>query len=245
MKNKVIQFGEGGFLRGFVDWMLQCVNETTDFDGSVVVVQPIERGMCEMLEAQNCNYNLIMRGMRDSKACVEAKFIDVIDRCVNPYTDYDAYLALAENPDFRFVVSNTTEAGISYTEGDTLEARPQVSFPAKVCALLWKRYQCKLPGFVFIPCELIEANGSTLKSIVLRYADEWGLGADFVAWIENENIFCNTLVDRIVTGYPRDEKIGGYENDKMLDTCELFHLWVIEGYTKLFEELPFDKAGLM
>ena len=244
MKNKVIQFGEGGFLRGFVDWMLQCVNETTDFNGSVVVVQPIERGMCEMLEAQNCNYNLLMRGMRDGKACVDAKYIEVIDRCVNPYVDYDAYLALAENPDFRFVVSNTTEAGISYTAGDTLESRPQVSFPAKVCALLWKRYQCKLPGFVFIPCELIEANGSTLKSIVLRYASEWNLGDDFIAWVEKENIFCNTLVDRIVTGYPREEKIEGYENDNMLDTCELFHLWVIEGYPDLFRELPFDRAGL-
>lgn len=244
MKNKVIQFGEGGFLRGFADWMLKCVNEKTDFDGSVVVVQPIERGMCEMLEAQNCNYNLLMRGMRDGKPCVDAKYIDVIDRCVNPYTDYDAYLALAENPDFRFVISNTTEAGISYTEGDTLASRPQISFPAKVCALLWKRFNCKLPGFVFLPCELIEANGSTLKSIVLRYAKEWNLGDDFINWVESENIFCNTLVDRIVTGYPRGEKIEGYEHDNMLDTCELFHLWVIEGYTGLFSELPFDQAGL-
>ena len=123
MKNKVIQFGEGGFLRGFVDWMLQCVNEQTDFDGSVVIVQPIERGLCDLLSAQGCRYNLLMRGMRDGEPCVDAKAIDVIDRCVNPYADYDAYLALAEDPSFRFVVSNTTEAGISYTEGDTLDAR--------------------------------------------------------------------------------------------------------------------------
>ena len=231
-------------MRGFVDWMLQCVNEKTDFDGSVVVVQPIERGMCELLEAQGCSYNLLMRGMRNGEACVDQKYIEVIDRCINPYVDYDAYLALAEDPAFRFVISNTTEAGISYTEGDTLDARPQISFPAKVTALLYKRFQCGLPGFVFLPCELIEQNGSTLKSIVLRYAKEWGLGADFAAWVERENIFCNTLVDRIVTGYPKDEVIKGFENDKMLDTCELFHLWVIEGYTGLFCELPLDAAGL-
>ena len=244
MKNKVIQFGEGGFLRGFVDWMLQCVNEQTDFDGSVVVVQPIERGLCDLLTKQGCRYNLLMRGMRDGAPCVDAKAIDVIDRCVNPYADYDAYLALAEDPAFRFVVSNTTEAGISYTEGDTLDAHPQTSFPAKVCALLWRRFQCRLPGFVFLPCELIEQNGSTLKSIVLRYAREWALGEVFEAWIEHENIFCNTLVDRIVTGYPKDETLPEYADDKMLDTCELFHLWVIEGYTGLFAELPFDRAGL-
>ena len=125
---RVIQFGEGGFLRGFCDWMFQIINEETDWNGSVAVVQPIENGMCELLEKQDCMYTHVIRGVEG----VDTKLIDVISRCVNPYKDYDAYLALAENPDFRFVVSNTTEAGISYEEGDKLTDRPQKSFPAKV-----------------------------------------------------------------------------------------------------------------
>ncbi|MGM9682045.1 MAG: tagaturonate reductase, partial [Eubacteriales bacterium] len=136
MNNKVIQFGEGGFLRGFADWMLQCVNERTDFNGGVAVVQPIEKGMCATLEEQNGSYHLIMRGIENGRAREESKLIDVIKSCINPYEDYEAYLALAENPDFRFVISNTTEAGIAYHAGDRLSDRPPCSFPAKVCALL-------------------------------------------------------------------------------------------------------------
>lgn len=237
---RVIQFGEGGFLRGFVDWMLQKVNNETDWNGSVVVVQPIEKGMCDVLSEQECMYTHVIRGVEG----VEKTVIDVISRCVNPYTDYDAYLRLAENPDFRFVVSNTTESGISYSAGDTLSARPQKSFPAKVTALLKRRFDLGLPGFIFLPCELIEKNGTTLKELVLRYAAEWGLGADFRAFVENENTFCNTLVDRINTGYPKGEDLElGYE-DKMLNTSEYFHLWVIEGPKDKVGEIPFDKTDL-
>lgn len=237
---RVIQFGEGGFLRGFCDWMLQIVNEQTDWNGSVVVVQPIEQGMCRMLEQQECMYTHVIRGVEG----VDAKRIDVISRCVNPYEDYDAYLALAENPDFRFVISNTTESGISYAEGDRPDDRPQKSFPAKVTALLKRRFDLKLPGFVFLPCELIDKNGSTLKELVLRYAREWGFGAQFEAFVENENVFCNTLVDRINTGFPKGEDLGlGYE-DNMLNTSEYFHLWVIEGPADKVLEIPFDKTGL-
>ena len=237
---KIIQFGEGGFLRGFVDWMLQIVNEKTDFGGRVVVVQPIENGMCDMLTAQNCTYTHICRGSEG----VDTRKIDVISRCVKPYEDYNAYLALAENPSFRFIVSNTTEAGISFNENDRFSDTPPVSFPAKVTQLLKKRFDLGLDGFVFLPCELIDKNGETLKNVILQYAKLWNLGDDFTAWVQDKNIFCNTLVDRINTGYPRDEKIDlGYE-DNMLNTSEYFHLWVIDGYNELCSEIPFDKCDL-
>ena len=241
---KIIQFGEGGFLRGFVDWIVQLTNDCTDFNAGVVVVQPIEKGMCKMLEAQNCNYTHVMRGLRDGVATVDKKYIDVITRTVEPYEDFEKYLALAENKDFRFVVSNTTESGIAFNADDKMESAPGVTFPAKVTLLLKKRFDLGLPGFIFLPCELIDKNGATLKKYILEYIKLWDLGCEFAAWVEGENIFCNTLVDRIVTGYPKDEKIDvGYE-DNMLNTSEYFHLWVIEGNKDITKEFPFDKAGL-
>ncbi len=241
---KVIQFGEGGFLRGFVDWIIQITNEETDFNAGVVVVQPIENGMCDMLESQNCVYTHIMRGMKDGVPTVEKKLIDCISRTVQPYRDFDAYLSLAENPDFRFIVSNTTESGIAYCEADTPDAAPNVTFPAKVTLLLKKRFDLGLGGFIFLPCELIDKNGATLKEYVRSYAEKWGYGDEFIKWVDDENIFCNTLVDRIVTGYPKGENIDlGYE-DNMLNTSELFHLWVIEGPDEITSEFPFDKTNL-
>ena len=237
---KVIQFGEGGFLRGFADWMLQIVNEKTDFNGGVTVVQPIENGMCDMLSAQNCVYTHVCRGVEG----VDIKKVDVISRCVKPYDDFDAYMALAENKDYRFIISNTTEAGICYESGDKITDRPAKTFPAKLTQLLKKRFDLNLPGFVFLPCELIDKNGENLKKCILQYADLWNLGDGFKAWIENDNIFCNTLVDRINTGYPKDEKIEVGFEDNMINTSEYFHLWVIEGYNGLFDEIPFDKCGL-
>ena len=240
MKERIIQFGEGGFLRGFADWMLQIANEKTDFEGKVVVVQPIEKGMCDMLTAQGCVYTHLCRGAEG----VDVKKIDVISRCVKPYDDFDAYIALAQNPDFRFVISNTTEAGIAFVETDKLSDRPASSFPGKLTQLLKARFDAKLGGFVFLPCELIDKNGTNLKKCVLQYADLWELGDEFKSWIENENIFCNTLVDRINTGYPKEEKIDVGFDDKMINTSEYFHLWVIEGYKELFSELPLDKCDL-
>lgn len=238
MKEKIIQFGEGGFLRGFADWMLQIVNEKTDFDGGVVVVQPIENGMCDVLMAQGCKYTHICRGIEG----VDVKKIDVISRCVNPYKSFDDYLKLAENPDFRFVISNTTEAGICFKENDKNGSGADVTFPAKVTMLLKRRFELGLGGFVFLPCELIDKNGESLKSCILKYARLWNCGSEFEEWVKDENIFCNTLVDRINTGYPKGENLG--YDDKMLNTSEYFHLWVIEGYDRLLEELPFDKCGL-
>ncbi len=237
---RIIQFGEGGFLRGFVDWFVQGLNEKTDFNGNIVVVQPIEKGMCDALTAQDCLYTHIMRGVEG----VQTTVINSISRCVKPYEDFDVYLQLAENPDFRFIVSNTTEAGIAYREEDAATDAPPVSFPAKVTLLLKKRYDLKLPGFIFLPCELIDKNGETLRAIILKYAKKWGFGAGFTRFVNEKNIFCNTLVDRINTGYPADEKFNlGYQ-DNMLNTSEFFHLWVIEGPAAVLEEMPLHKADL-
>ena len=237
---RVIQFGEGGFLRGFVDWMLQKVNENSDFDGSVVVVQPIEQGMCDMLTAQDCIYTQVIRGVEG----VDTTIVDVISRCVKPYEDFASYLALAEQPEMRFIVSNTTESGIVFSPDDKITDTPPKSFPAKVTVLLKKRFDLGLPGFIFLPCELIDRNGDNLRKCILQYADLWNLGDDFKNWVEKENIFTNTLVDRINTGYPRGEDLGlGYE-DNMVNTSEFFHLWVIETDFDLDREIPFSKTDL-
>lgn len=244
-KERVIQFGEGGFLRGFVDYFLYKLNEKEVWEGKVVVVQPIEKGMCELLSSQNCEYNLYLRGIENGETVNERTHIDVISRCVNPYTEFDAYMELAANPDMRFIISNTTEAGIEYLGTEKLTDRPAKSYPAKLTQLLYKRFELGLPGFILIPCELIDNNAGFLKEYVLKYAALWQLPEDFIKWINEECDFCNSLVDRIVTGYPRDEaeelwKEIGYQ-DNCLDTAEIFHLWVIEGHHE--DELPFNKAG--
>lgn len=237
---RIIQFGEGGFLRGFVDWMVQKLNDNGTYDGNIVVVQPIKDGLCDLLTSQNCGYTHIIRGVEG----VDKTIVNSISRCVKPYDDFAAYLALAENPDFRFVVSNTTEAGIVFSSEDKITDAPPKSFPAKVTLLLKRRFEFGLPGFVFLPCELIDRNGDNLKRCVIEYAKLWSLGDEFIAWVEKENVFTNTLVDRINTGYPKDEVLDlGYE-DKMVNTSEYFHLWVIETEYDIEAELPFAKAGL-
>ncbi len=239
-RETVIQFGEGGFLRGFADWMLQKLNDSGIYSGSAVIVQPIPQGLAEQLNSQNCLYTHIIRGVEG----VETKIIDIVSRCINPYEDYEAYLALADNPDFRFIISNTTEAGIAYSEGDSIGDAPPQSFPAKLAALLYRRYKNGLDGFVVLPCELIDRNGQRLKEIVLRYAGDWGLESGFADWVEEKNHFCSTLVDRIVTGYPKGEELQLGYIDRMVNTSEYFHLWVIEGKKQLEDELPFHKIGL-
>ena len=237
---RVIQFGEGGFLRGFADWMLQKVNECSDFDGSVVVVQPIENGMCDMLTAQNCVYTHLIRGVEG----VEKTVVDVISRCVKPYDDFESYLALADQPEMRFIISNTTEAGIVFSSEDKITDAPPKTFPAKLTLLLKRRYEKGLDGFIILPCELIDRNGDNLKKCILQYADLWGLDEGFKSFVCEKNVFTNTLVDRINTGYPKGEELDlGYE-DNMVNTSEFFHLWVIETDFDIESELPFSKAGL-
>ena len=237
---RVIQFGEGGFLRGFADWMLQKMTDCGAFTGKVVVVQPIEAGMCDMLEAQGCKYTHIIRGSEG----VDTSVIDVISRCVKPYADFEAYLSLADIPTMRFILSNTTESGIVFNSEESVQGAPFISFPAKLTLLLKRRFDKGLDGFILLPCELIDRNGDNLKKCVLQYADLWQLGEDFKAWVDTENVFCNTLVDRINTGYPKGESLElGYE-DNMVNTSEFFHLWVIETDYDLEKELPFSKANL-
>ena len=240
INEKIIQFGEGGFLRGFADWMIQKMTDVGAFEGKVVVVQPIEQGMCDMLTAQGCKYTHIIRGSEG----VETSRIDVISRCVKPYEDFESYLALADIPSMRFIISNTTESGIVFNENDTVDKAPAVSFPAKLTMLLKRRFDKGLNGFIVLPCELIDRNGDNLKKCVLAYADLFGYGEDFKAWVESENVFTNTLVDRINTGYPKGEELNlGYE-DNMVNTSEYFHLWVIETDYDIVKELPFSKANL-
>ena len=241
MKETVIQFGEGNFLRGFFDYFLHKMNEKGLYDGKAVIVQPRAGGKVAALNAQDCKYNLYLRGIQDGEIVKEHTFVESISRCVDPYKDFEDYMALADNPDFRFIVSNTTEAGIEFVDTCKFDDTPALSFPGKLTQLLYRRYKNGLNGFIILSCELIDNNGSELKKCVLKYAQLWGLEADFVAWLENGNHFVNTLVDRIVTGYPNDETKEMHPDDKFLDTAEIFHLWVIEGDFE--DEFPLKKSG--
>jgi tagaturonate reductase len=248
---KVLQFGEGNFLRAFVDWQIDIANEKTDFNGNVALVQPLEQGMGDVINAQKGLYTTVLRGVQNGKTVEEFRPVTSVSRCLNPYSQFDEYLRCAENPDLRFVVSNTTEAGIAYNAGDRLSDRPQSSFPGKAAAFLFRRFEHfqgdPSKALVFIPCELIDKNGDKLKEIVERYAREWNLGDAFLAWLESCD-FCNSLVDRIVPGYPREEAAAicekiGYE-DKLLVAAEIFHLWVIESKKDHRGEFPLAQAGL-
>lgn len=249
---KALQFGEGNFLRAFVDWQIDVMNKTTDFNGSVVVVQPLGSGMVEKLNEQDGLYTLYLQGMKEGKAVKEHSTISSISRGLNLYTQYDQFTKLALNPELRFIFSNTTEAGIAYDETDRLENQPQKSYPGKLTAFLYHRFKAfngdKRKGFIIIPCELIDRNGEKLKKIVLQYAELWNLDREFIQWIHEGNTFCCSLVDRIVPGFPRDN-IGeitedlGYQDD-MVVVGEQFHLWVIEGPQWIREEFPAHMAGL-
>lgn len=249
---RILQFGEGNFLRAFADWMIHQMNNKAGFNAGVVVVQPINQGLVKMLNDQDGLYTLYLNGIKNGKAISEHQIIDCIQRGINPYEEFDSYLANAENPDLRFVISNTTEAGIAYEAKDRLNDTPQKSFPGKLTALLHKRFKtfggASDKGLITIPCELIDRNGDNLKKIILQYAKDWNLGHEFEQWINEDNIFCNTLVDRIVPGYPKDkiERLTnelGYK-DNLVVEGEQFHLWVIEGPKTVREEFPAEACGL-
>lgn len=248
LPTKVIQFGEGNFLRAFIDWQIQQMNNQGLFNGGVTIVQPIEHGMTKNLDTQNNIYTVVLEGLLEGKKVQSDEIITAINGTVNPYEDFDSYLALAEEDSSEVIFSNTTEAGISFDETDKLDDRPAKSYPAKLTQLLHRRFGRSEKGFHIIPCELINHNGDKLKETILQYADLWNLGADFKKWIEEENHFYSTLVDRIVPGFPRDNKEEvferiGYE-DNLLVKAEAFHLFVIEGNKELEKVLPFEEAGL-
>jgi tagaturonate reductase len=247
---KVLQFGEGNFLRGFADYFIDQLNEKENFNGKVVVVQPIATGLANTINEQDGLYQLYLRGNEGGKKVNRRRLISCLSRAINPYDDFESFLKTAHNPDMRYIVSNTTEAGIAYDDSCKFEDKPQTSFPAKLTRLLYERFTIfgDASGYVILSCELIDDNGAELRKIVIQHAKDWKLGEEFIEWIMNKNIFCSTLVDRIVTGYPRNEfnelnTENGYE-DKLLNTAEVFGFWVIEGPRELEEELPFRKAGL-
>ena len=246
---RVLQFGEGNFLRAFVDYFIDVANERAGFHGKVVVAQPISGSVIrEKFEAQDCLYTLYLRGIEDGQKVEKRRVISCISRCLSASDAFDSVLACAHNPDLKYIVSNTTEAGIVYREDDRMDAPGAASFPGKLTLLLLERYHC-MPdiGFVLLPCELIEENGKTLLTCVKKYIALWGLSADFAAWVEEKNLFCSTLVDRIVPGFPKDaaalDAANGYE-DGLLVSAEPFGFWAVEGPGRLNDALPFAKSGL-
>ncbi len=249
---KIIQFGGGNFLRAFVDWMIQILNEEANFNSGVVIIKPTERGDYQTLKSQDGLYTVVLDGIINGELISEKRLIDCVQEVVNPYSEWDAYLALAESPDMRFIVSNTTEAGIKFNSQDNFGDNPPKEFPAKLTAWLYHRFRYfngdASKGCVLLPCELIEDNGAALKKCTLQYADHWKLNDGFKNWIVASNHFCSTLVDRIVSGYPSDQVEGiqkelGY-NDELLVTGEYYHSWVIQGNRVIQKELPFSKTGL-
>lgn len=238
---RIIQFGEGNFLRAFVDWTVWLMNRRTDFNGSVVVVQPIAQGMAAQLQAQDCLYHVNLQGLVDGEPVNSLDLVDSISRTVNPYTDHKTYLALAAQPEIRFVISNTTEAGIAFDPTCKLDDAPPSSYPAKLTQLLYYRFRAfqgdPTKGLIILPCELIFQNGHHLTDCIRHYIKLWEgqIGDDFSAfnrWFEASCYVCTTLVDRIVPGFPRRDitqiqERTGYA-DQMVVQAETFHLWVIE-----------------
>lgn len=247
---KVMQFGEGNFLRAFVDYWFDCANEKAGWNGKVTLVQPIAQGLTELVNQQEGLYTLYLRGSENGEKVDRKRVISSVKNCINPYTDWDKVLELAKSDDLEYVASNTTEAGIVYDPDSTFEQVPPVSFPAKLTRLLYERFKAGKKGLTILSCELIDDNGKELKKDVLKHVEAWNLGEDFAKWVDQDNLFCSTLVDRIVPGRIRDqeevrrlEEINGY-SDPLMDVGEVFGVWYIEGPAYLEDQLPFKKAGL-
>lgn len=249
---RIIQFGEGNFLRAFVDWIVWNMNEKADFNVSVVVVQPIAQGMVDMLNKQDCLYHVNLQGLDQGVAVDSLTMIDVISRALNPYTENEAFMKLAEQPEMRFIISNTTEAGIAFDPSCKLTDVPASSYPGKLTQLLYHRFKTfhgdKTKGFIIFPCELIFLNGHKLKETIFQYIELWNLEEAFKTWFEEACGVYATLVDRIVPGFPRKDILTIQEklqyNDNLVVQAEIFHLWVIEAPKEVAEEFPADKAGL-
>lgn len=249
---KVLQFGEGNFLRAFVDYMIDIANEQGKFNGDVVIVKPIEFGNLDRFHNQECQYTVQLRGRVNGEPAKLNRIVTSVADAVDSYGEYDKYAEYAKLDTLRFIVSNTTEAGIVYDPDDRLEYTPPKSYPGKLAKFLYERYKHfngdVNKGLIMLPVELIDDNGLHLKECVLKQADNWGLEEGFVKWLNDACIFTSTLVDRIVTGYPKDEaeelcKEFGYK-DELIVTGEPFALWVIESPKDLSDELPLPDAGL-
>jgi len=251
----ILQIGEGNFLRGFFDWMLQQCRKQGLYDGSIAVTQPRAQGRAkiEELASQDGLYTLVIRGLENGKSVERTDVISVFNKVFDPYSNWEQYLALAADPELKFVVSNTTEAGLVYRPESITEGEPIHSYPGKLTKLLYERFVyfdgAPERGLICLPCELLERNGDELRSCVLRYCEDWGYPDSFKQWIMEHNRFLNSLVDRIVTGYPDEATAEGWfqewgYSDPLLTTAEPYHLWAIEGEPELDELLPLRKAGL-
>ncbi len=249
---KVLQFGEGNFLRAFVDYMIDIANEQGKFDGDIVLVKPIEFGSLDRFHEQECQYTVQLRGIVDGEAKRINRVVTSVADAVDAYGEYEKYAAFAKLDTLRYIVSNTTEAGIVYDDTDRLEMNPPKSYPGKLTKFLYERYKhfdgAMDKGLVMLPVELIDDNGIHLKECVLKLAALWNLEEGFVTWLNEACVFTSTLVDRIVTGYPRDEaeelcKEFGYQ-DNLIVTGEPFALWVIESAKDISKEFPLPDAGL-
>lgn len=249
---RIIQFGEGNFLRCFVDWIISHMNEKTPFNSSVVVVQPIAQGMIDKLNEQDCLYHVNLQGIEQGKVINSLRLIDVISRALNPYSNFEAFMALAEQPEMRFVISNTTEAGITFDATCQLTDAPASSYPGKLTQLLYHRFKHfhgdMSKGLIIFPCELIFLNGHKLKETIEQYIALWRLGDDFDKWFHEACGVYATLVDRIVPGFPyasihEIQEVLGYE-DNMVVQGEVFHLWVIEAPQEVAQEFPAAESGL-
>ncbi|MEW9667303.1 tagaturonate reductase [Ammoniphilus sp. 3BR4] len=253
LSEKIIQFGEGNFLRGFVDWMVHECNKQGLFNGKIVAIQPTPHGkVVPKLNAQDGLYTLVLQGIENEKVIDEVEVISSISRGINPYADWQEVLKVAENPVVQFVFSNTTEAGLTYQKEDLNLEQSPLSYPGKLTAFLYHRYkvlgESRESGMAIFPCELVEGNGELLKEIVLKIADDWNLPSAFKSWVTEHNRFCNTLVDRIVTGYPKDSMEEfrdrlDYE-DELLTVGEPYHLFAIEADEEIAHALPLHQAGL-
>jgi len=249
---KVVQFGEGNFLRAFVDYAFHTLNKEVDFNAGIAIVQPLKEGMVNMINDQDGLYTLFMNGIKKGDKIQDIELITNIVKAINPYTDFAAYLSLAKEEELQFIVSNTTEAGIEFVDSDTPDMQPPNAFPAKLTVLLHERFKHfngdASKGLTIIPCELIDYNSETLKKCILQYCDLWQLEDAFKTWVSDACTYHSTLVDRIVPGYPRAE-IEEYNNkleyqDNLIVAAEPFFLWAIEGGDALKEKLPFHKTDL-
>ncbi len=248
---RVAQFGEGNFLRAFADWMVDIANEKGCFDGDVAIIKPIAAGSLEAFERQKGAYTVCLRGMQGGQVVDESRIVTCVRRFIDPYADFAAFLRLAAEPSLRFVISNTTEAGIAYDGTDSFDGAPPASYPAKLTRFLYERFTAFAgapdKGLILLPVELIEDNGKKLRRCVLSCAQDWKLPDGFFRWLGESCTFCSTLVDRIVTGRPADlpglcGKLG-YQDD-LADVAEPFGLWVIESERDISAEIPLDRAGL-
>ena len=246
---KVLQFGEGNFLRAFVDYWFDLANEIADWNGKCVLVQPIGGGLAKMINEQEGLYTLYLRGSEKGQKVDDRRVISSVSRCLNPYEAEDM-MEVAASDDLEIIVSNTTEAGIVYDPSCKQEDLPPASFPAKLTQVLYHRYQAGKPGILMLACELIDNNGKELLKCVNQYIDQWGMEEGFRTYVNEDCTFCGSLVDRIVPGRIRDpkevaalEETHGYA-DPLLDVGEVFGVWVIEGDEKLNDVLPFRKAGI-